>query len=88
MDLPTLLDDKSLSVDVGRFGRLINIKVNGFTSVTIEDGIARDGVIQVISNVIIPPKHIGGLEQQWMGEELTVEDLKERLEPFVGKEDL
>lgn len=77
-----------MSVDVGRFGRLISIKVNGFTQVSIQDGVARDGVIQVVSNVIIPPKHLGGLEQQWTGEELTEEDLKERLEPFVNKADL
>ncbi len=46
---------------------------------TIEDGIVYDGVIHVVSNVLIPPKSIGGLMQEWNGEELEVEDLKERL---------
>lgn len=73
---------------MGRFGRFISIKINGFSQVTIEDGIASDGVIQVVSNVLIPPKQIGGMQQQWQGETLTEEDLKERLEPFVEREDL
>lgn len=39
--------------------------------------------IQVTSNVLIPPKKLNGKEAQWTGEELTEEDLKERLGPFV-----
>ena len=46
---------------------------------TIEDGIVFDGVIHVVSNVLIPPKSVGGVAQEWNGEELEVEDLKERL---------
>ena len=83
-----MLDDKSLSIDIGRYGRLISIKINGFADVTIEDGIAADGVIQVISNVLIPPMSVGGVQQQWQGEELSEDDLKERLEPFIGQDDL
>ena len=88
VDLATLLKDKSLSIDVARYGRLINIKINAFSTVIIEDGIAADGVVHVISNVLIPPKSIGGMTQQWEGEELEVEDLKERLEPQTGFEEL
>lgn len=33
------------------------MKVNGFSSVVVEDGIARDGVIQVVGDVLIPPKN-------------------------------
>ncbi len=55
---------------------------------TIEDGIAADGVIQVVSNVLIPPKAIDRGLLQWEGEELTVEDLKERLEPFTDNGEL
>ena len=55
---------------------------------TIEDGIAADGVIQVVSSVLIPPKGINGVQQQWQGEELSEEELKERLEPFVGQDEL
>ena len=86
--MPTLLEDKSLSIDVARYGRIISIKINGFSRVTIEDGIAKDGVIQVVSNVLVPPKQVQGMMVEWHGEELSEEDLMERLEPFVGKEEL
>ena len=83
IDLPTLLKDRSLSIDVARYGRIINIKINGFSSVTIPDGIAKDGVLHVISSVLIPPKQVDGKLQQWQGESLSEEELIERLEPFV-----
>ncbi len=88
VDLPTLLHDKILSVDVGRYGRLISIRINGFSRVAIEDGIARDGVIQVVSNVLIPPKKVGGVAVHWQGEEMTEEELIERLEPFLEQAEL
>lgn len=86
VDLPTLLGDKSLSVDVTRlFGRSIAIVINGFSGIQVQDGIAKDGVIHVLSSVLIPPKTPGGKEVFYMGEELELEDFKERLEPFVGR---
>ena len=66
---------------MARFGGFIIIKINGFTSVTVEDGIAEDGVIQALSDVLIPPKKFGG--EAWQGEPITEEDLKERLAPFL-----
>ena len=74
-------------MDVGRYGRFIQININVFTTVAIEDGIAADGVIQVVENVLIPPKAIDRGVQHWQGEELSVDDLKERLGPFVKDED-
>jgi len=88
VDLPTLLEGRSLSVDVARYGRFITIKINGFNRVAIADGVAKDGVIHVVGNVIIPPKEVGGVMQQWQGEELSEEDLIERLEPLVEKPEL
>ena len=88
VDLPTLLEDRSLSIDIARYGRLIDIKINGFSRVAIQDGVAKDGVIHVISSVLIPPKQIGAVMQQWEGEELNEVDLMERLEPFVEKFEL
>ncbi|KAL8647789.1 MAG: hypothetical protein Q9226_006282 [Calogaya cf. arnoldii] len=88
IDLPTLLEGKSLAVNVARYGRIIIIRINAFSQVTIEDGIAADGVIQVISDVLIPPKRIDRMEQHYQGGELTVEDLKERLEPYVENVEL
>lgn len=77
-----------MSINIFRFGRIISIKINGFSSVVIEDGIAKDGVIQVVGTVLIPPKQINGVEQQWQGEELSVEDFMERFDPFVEREEL
>lgn len=88
IDLPTLLEDKSLSIDVGRYGRFISIKINGFSTVSISDGIAADGVIHVVSNVLIPPKPVDRGLQQWDGEELSVDELKDRLEPLTVNEEL
>ncbi|PQE07217.1 fasciclin domain family protein [Rutstroemia sp. NJR-2017a BVV2] len=83
VDLPTLLEEKSLSIDVARYGGLISIKINGFVTVSVQDGIAKDGVIHVLSSVLIPPKTPGG--EMWAGEELEVDDLKERLSSFVDE---
>ncbi len=90
VDLPTILKGKSLSIDVARFGRFIEIKINGFSTVVTEDGIADDGVIQVVSNVLIPPKPVtdGATAGFWNGEELSVKELKERLDPYVEDEDV
>lgn len=82
-DLPTVLDDKYLAVDVARYGPFVEIRINGFSRVTIHDGVASDGVIQVVSDVLIPPKNAGGEQVFWKGEEMDVDDLKERLQPFV-----
>lgn len=81
VDLPTLLDDKSLSIDIARWGGFITIKINGFGSVALQDGIAEDGVIHVVSSILIPPKTPHGA--QYMGEEMDVEEFKDRLLPFV-----
>lgn len=85
-DLPTVLDGKYLAVDVARYGPFVSIRINGFSRVTVHDGVASDGVIQVVSDVLIPPKNAASGEQTfWQGEELTVEELKERLKPFVDE---
>ena len=77
-----------MSIDVARYGRFISIKINAFSTVVVEDGIVSDGVLQVVSNVLIPPKSIDGAVAPWQGEEMEVEDLKSRLEPYVNFEEL
>jgi len=84
VDLETGLRGKSLSVDVARYGRLVDIRINGFNHVSVQDGIAKDGVIQVVPNVLIPPKTPGVFEV--FSDEMSVEELKERLEPFVDED--
>jgi len=88
VDLPTLLDDRSLSIDIARWGGFIEMKINGFNRVAVQDVVAEDGVIHVLTNVIVPPKKLGGDEAYWNGGEISVEELKERLEPSVAKLDL
>ncbi|KAF2277661.1 FAS1 domain-containing protein [Westerdykella ornata] len=83
-DLPTVLG-KHVSVDLARWGPFVEIRINGFSRVTVHDGVASDGVIQVVSDVLIPPKTGGGEGSFWEGEEISVEELKERLEPLMGQ---
>lgn len=88
-ELPTLLADRSLSIDVARYGRrFVELKINGFNRASIVDGIVKDGVIHIPQGVIVPPRtgSQGELEH-WDGEsEMTVEELMERLEPVVARD--
>jgi uncharacterized surface protein with fasciclin (FAS1) repeats len=84
VDLPTLLEDKSLSIDVARWGGFIKIKINGYNTVAVQDGIAKDGVIHVPHAVLIPPKTPGGV--QYQGEEMDLDEFQARLLPFVQEE--
>jgi uncharacterized surface protein with fasciclin (FAS1) repeats len=86
VDLQTLLDDKSLSIDVARYGGFITIKINGFSSVAVQDGIAKDGVIHVVSSVLIPPKTPGKHSEVEEEGELDLEEFKERLIPYFEDE--
>lgn len=94
VDLPTMLEDRTLAVDIARYGGYISIKVNAFSRVTVADGIAEDGVIQVVSDVLVPPKKLGPpgsaaeAAAYWQGEDMSVEEFVERLEPFVAEQDL
>jgi len=88
-DLPTLLEGRTVSVDVRRRGPFVSIIINGFVKVVVSDGVAKDGVIHVVNNVLIPPKKVPGAKEVsfWEGEEMTVEEFKERLDSLVEKED-
>ncbi|KAI0850841.1 FAS1 domain-containing protein [Daldinia vernicosa] len=86
LDLPTLLDDAHLAVDITRWYGFITIKVNGHVGVAIQDGLARNGVLQVVDHILVPPRnhHKGAWDGEVEGE-ISVEELVERLEPFVKK---
>jgi len=86
IDLPTLLKGKDLSIDVARFIRFLDIRINGFYHVAITDGIAKDGSIHVVGDVLIPPKTPGSYSEYVSGE-ISVEELVERLDPYVSDED-
>ncbi|OJD12382.1 hypothetical protein AJ78_07007 [Emergomyces pasteurianus Ep9510] len=98
VDLPTLLSQRHLSIDIARYNRFVTFKINGFTSVTVPDLVTRDGVIHVLNKVLIPPcqphrqapKDIGPTTQHPLlsdeentFSDLTIEDIIGRLEPYV-----
>lgn len=81
VNLPTLLDDKRLSIDIARWGSFIMMQINGFNNVAVQDGIAHDGVIHVMNSILIPPKTPRG--PQYMGEEMSVKEFKDRFDAYV-----
>lgn len=86
VDLPSLLEEKNIAVDITRWGGFIDVKVNGYVHVAIQDGVARNGVIHVVDNVLLPHRKPGDHEESITGE-ISVEDLVQRLEPFVEKDE-
>lgn len=86
IDLPTGLEGKSLSVDIARYGRLIEIKINGFSRIAVSDGIAADGVIHVVNSVLVPPKEPSAAPVE-VDESMTIEELKQALAPLVAETD-
>ena len=81
VDLPTLLEGRSLSLDSVRFAGLITIRINTFTKVAVKDGVAKDGVIHVVNSLLIPPKSPRGAT--YAGEEMSVEEFKARFDSYV-----
>jgi uncharacterized surface protein with fasciclin (FAS1) repeats len=81
VDLPTLLHDKSLGIDIARYGGLISFKINGYTNVAVQDGISKDGVIHTLASVLIPPKTPGGAP--YTGEELSLAEFKARFNAYT-----
>lgn len=85
-DLKTLLGDTHVGVDTAKFAGFTIVKVNGFSNVVIRDAPGKNGVIQVVDKVLIPPckhKHDDKGKESIFEQELTVEDLMERLEDYV-----
>ncbi|RYP44101.1 hypothetical protein DL768_009405 [Monosporascus sp. mg162] len=85
VDLPTLLEGKHLSIDIARFYGMITMKINGYTKVSVQDAVAKDGVVQVLDSVLIPPHERKGFWKEEDGE-IEVDELIERLQPFVEPE--
>ncbi|RFU74815.1 fasciclin domain-containing [Trichoderma arundinaceum] len=82
-DLPTLLGDAHISVDIARVFGFASMKVNGFSRVVVPNGIGKNGVIQVVNRVPLPPhkghrhhhsEEAGGIE---------IKDLMNRLKDYV-----
>ncbi|KAK3330874.1 fasciclin domain family [Apodospora peruviana] len=91
VDLPSLLDEKPIRVTISRWRGFYSMRVNGRVHVAIQDGLAGDGVIQVVGNVLIPPHkhhkhHDHDEEFDVEDEEGVAERLKARLEPYLETE--
>jgi uncharacterized surface protein with fasciclin (FAS1) repeats len=87
IDLPTLLKNHTLPVDIFRRGPFVRMRVNALVPVVVTDGLASDGVIHVVPRVLIPPRKPGSKTVE--GEDqLSLEEFIERLTPFVGKSEL
>jgi uncharacterized surface protein with fasciclin (FAS1) repeats len=82
VDLPTLLEGKTVAVDISSWGRWVRMKVNGYVPVTIQDGVAKNGVIHVVGRVLFPPRKPGHGAGEDVGE-IEVPDLMERLADYV-----
>ncbi|KAJ5651872.1 FAS1 domain-containing protein [Penicillium longicatenatum] len=52
--LSTSIEDHDLSVDITRVGGLISMSVNGIANVTVQNGLASDGVCYIIDSVLCP----------------------------------
>ncbi|CAP68019.1 uncharacterized protein PODANS_1_18870 [Podospora anserina S mat+] len=87
VDLETLLDDKAIAVDVKRWKGWVSIVLNGFTKVIFQDGIASDGVVQVVGKVLIPPHGHHGHAGEDDDKDIEVEELKARLERYVDRDE-
>lgn len=83
LDVPTLLDEKTVAIDVARFAGFIRVKLNGYIPVMVQDGIAKNGVIHVPGRVLIPPHKHGKSGSESVGGEISVEELMERLDGYV-----
>jgi uncharacterized surface protein with fasciclin (FAS1) repeats len=58
VDLPTLLE-RPVAIDIIRRGPWVVIKLNAFVRVAVQDVLARDGVLQIVNSVLIPPRRPG-----------------------------
>lgn len=88
-DLPTLLGDAAIAVDIVHFGPFTRARVNHRVPVVVQDVVAKNGVIQVTGRVPIPPrKHHKGGETEYADDgEIDVEDLKERLADYLDEDE-
>lgn len=84
-DLPTLLDDKPVGVDITRLGGLISVKVNCNTHASVTDGIAKNGVIHVVDKVLIPPHKSGHGDKSDVEDDVDLEWFKEQFDHVMGE---
>jgi uncharacterized surface protein with fasciclin (FAS1) repeats len=92
-DLPTLLHELPVRVTIKKWAGFVRFLVNNYIHVVVRDGVARNGVIHVVDKVPIPPckrSETSWWSRWWRreGGEIEVEELMERLAPYVEVENL
>jgi uncharacterized surface protein with fasciclin (FAS1) repeats len=84
VDLPTLLGETHISVDIATWGLFTKATINGYVPVVARDNVAKNGVIQVVGRVPFPPHkpHNPSADSMFDGE-VEVDDIIARLAPYV-----
>lgn len=75
-------------MDISRWFGFTKIRLNGHIDVAIQDAVAKNGVVQVVDSVLIPPHphHKKNWDDELDGR-ISVEELVERLGPYVEGHD-
>jgi hypothetical protein len=92
VELDTLLKDRTINVQINRSLGLTSMTANARAQVSVQDGVARDGVVHVIESVLVPPRQRRHSQEddekdEYEGDGISVEELVERLKRFVEKSD-
>lgn len=82
-DLATLLDDTHVSVDIAKILGFVSLRVNGGVHTSVNDAIAKNGVIHVVDKVLLPPCNHEHGRQSDDSDDIDVEELIERLAEHV-----
>ncbi|CAF3455639.1 hypothetical protein SNK03_005407 [Fusarium graminearum] len=85
IELPTLLE-RGVGVDVHTFKSWTTIVLNGHNVIGFNDAVGKNGVIHVPKTIPIPP-HRRGEHPSEVDGEISVEELKERLQDYVEEDD-
>ncbi|QGA21450.1 hypothetical protein EYB26_009161 [Talaromyces marneffei] len=85
-DLPTYLNKKPIAIDIRNFHRLTLMTVNNHAPVSVPNVPVREGVIHLVSSILIPPhkhNHTDADVPATPINELSIRELVERLEAYV-----
>jgi uncharacterized surface protein with fasciclin (FAS1) repeats len=82
-DLTSLLHGAHIGVDIASWAGFREYRVNGFTRVSVQDVVGKNGVIQVVNRVLIPPKKHGDADETDFGYEISVDELVDRLDDYL-----
>jgi hypothetical protein len=97
LDLPTLLPKHNLSISIHLDASRHSPKING-VEIAQADIVVMDGVIHKMDNILLPPKpdheEIVSHQKSWLGSllgwtawysDLDIDELVERLQPFIDE---